>query len=247
VRFIPPLILVAALAAAGCSSTVTGTAQAAGGGASSTMPSTTAPSTTSSSPTTPQTRTSTYDTSLVGVAEFPKRNAYTALPLTADKLLAALSDPARQLTTSPPGCYFTPGQSKDVLTDPATVLAAFKQPNGDVSSEIIAKDSVANQDALVQKAKGCASWTATGPDGASYNATVTTTTTTDATTGLPSTLISRTLTDGKETTEDDTIIGSAKGATAIFTLSFYAAGNSDQKVLVSTMTGVVLAKLAAAK
>ncbi len=48
-------------------------------------------------------------------------------------------------------------------------------------------------------------------------------------------------------TAEGTVLGSAKGATAIFTLSFYAAGNPDQKVLVSTMTGVVLAKLAAAQ
>lgn len=248
-RFIPPIILVTALCLAGCSSTVTGTAESAGGGASGT--SSTAPSkdgspSTSNRPTAPQTRTSTYDTSLVGVADFPKGTAYTVISLTADKVASAFDGLASQVTSTPSGCYFTPAVSKDVLTADGTVLAGFKQPNGDAAVEVIARDALVDRDAVVKKANDCASFTAKG-GGASFTGTFTTSTTTDSTTGLMATLVSRTISDGTVTGEDDSIIGYAKGAVAILTLSFYKAGNPDQKRLVTKMTAIMLAKLAAAQ
>lgn len=248
-RFIPPIILVTALCLAGCSSTVTGTAESAGGGASGTSntpPSKDGSPSTSSSPTAPQTRTSTYETSLVGVADFPKGTAYTVVSVTPDKVLSAFESLASQVTSTPSGCYFTPAVSKDVLTADGTALAGFKQPNGDTAIEVIASDVLVDRDALVKKANECASFTAKS-GGDSVTGTFTTSTSTDSKTGLMATLISRTISDGTLTAEDDSIIGYSKGAVAVFTLSFYKAGNSGQKPLVTTMTAVFLAKLAAAQ
>ena len=247
-RFIPPIILVTALCLAGCSSTVTGTAESAGVGASgtsSTPPSKDGSPSTSSSPTAPQTRTSTYDTSLVGVADFPKGTAYTVVSLTPVKVLSAFEGIASQVTSTPSGCYFTPAVSKDVLTADGTALATFKQPNGDTAIEVIASDALVDRDALVKKANECASFTAKSGD-ASFTGTFTTSTSTDSKTALMATLISRTISDGTITAENDSIIGYAKGAVAVFTFSFYKAGNPDQKPLVTKMTAITLAKLAAA-
>lgn len=248
-RFIPPIILVTALCLAGCSSTVTGTAESAGGGASGTSsrpPSKDGSPSTSSSPRAPQTRTSTYATSLVGVGDFPKGTAYTVIPLTADKVVAAFDGIASKVTSTPSGCYFTPAVSKEVLTADGTALALFQQPNSDTAIEVIASDALVDRDALVKKANDCASFTANS-EGASVTGAYTTSTTTDSTTGLMATIISRTLSDGTITGEEDSIIGYSKGAVAVLTLSFYKAGNPDQKRLVAKMTAIILAKLAAAQ
>lgn len=104
-----------------------------------------------------------------------------------------------------------------------------------------------SKDVLTADGTALAGFKQPNGDGASVTGAFTTSTTTDSKTGLVATLISRTIADGTITGEEDSIIGCSKGAVAVFLLSFYEAGNPDQKLLVAKMTATTLAKLAAAQ